>query len=182
MRTSLATTSSNSFSSFFRQLSVQRPGGILFPHELDVENIVFSEPKKNQKGGKYVLISYEGHRLRVQTPPMRAPFGISSFQETPNDWNLYLSFGNMEEDASLQQLYDAVGVIEEKVLASAIDQGAAWFGKPHSDESIRDMFKSSIKMMKEKYPPMLKSKVPLAPDGSKQLVVDLAKLFFFTDQ
>lgn len=146
---------------------------VLLSNEFSISNVSFTEPKKNQMGGHNVLINYNHNGrsgpLIIQTPRIRAPFGIG--RQVPDGggpvrYTLNLSVNN---DGATGQFFELVKSIEEAVLNAGVDLSENWFGKKKSKEVVAELMRSVVKYPKEKdkYDPTVKIKLPYNDKGAQ---------------
>jgi len=94
----------------------------LKPSDMTEQNIVLSAPKDNKSGfGKSVNIRYTGKSFSIQTPKMRAPFGLSKFdaskmQKTGQPATVPAQESLQDDKWSISLAFDVDGV-KEDVLA-----------------------------------------------------------------
>lgn len=129
-------------------------------------DVTFSDVRKNAKGGKAVYLNgVGGQKLIFQLPPMRAPFGLSSFTDESSgrvSYSLPLSLDKPE-------ILEALAKFDARVLDYITENSDALLGKKMSREVIAEgMYKSPVKpSTKEGYAPTLNLKVITnAKDGS----------------
>ena len=134
--------------------------------QFDVNNVVFSNVNKNEKGGKAVYLSLPGkQKLLFQLPAMRAPFGLSNFVDKTSGkptYSLSLDLGNNPEIAAQFRALD------EKVVEFAVANSEAFLGKKYTKEVIREaLYKSPLRKDKDgKYAETLYLKVMTQRDGT----------------
>lgn len=150
---------------------------ILKSNEIDTSKITFSTVKTNKFGGKLVYLNYNRGPLRVQTPKMSLPFGVSRWEDK---FSMELSFGDMAENQRSKQFYDSVKAVEAKVKAEAGSKN--WFKKKLSAEVLENFFKSQLKHSLDeegndsgKYPPRIKTKLVNNDDGFRADFYDSVK-------
>lgn len=82
---------------------------------------------KNTKGGGFIPIMYNGSRLRIQTPEIHLPVGITSYDSKPK---VMVSLRN-ESNEEVQQLVRILDRIDELSLAHVKENHgkAAWSKK-----------------------------------------------------
>src|SRR5210317_1165534 len=98
---------------------------------------------------KIVLSTKDGKPLRITTPRMYMPFGVSGF--TPEvgqtKYNIDFAIKGYDEDGSyMKKFYESIRKIEDMVMDSVIEQSASIFGKPMTKEELEPMFNSNVKM------------------------------------
>jgi len=136
---------------------------------MDSSSIVFSDVKKNMNNaGKTIYINTVGGKARFELPPLRAPFGLSSFTDTTSgrtSYSLELSMDNPDILASFKKF-------EEAVFNHVSQNSQEILGKVYTPDVIKaaDLFKSNIREGKEpgKYAPMLRVKIMTDKNGNFQ--------------
>jgi len=125
--------------------------------DLDISSLTFSALRRNPKGGKMIYINSGNTRTEVELPPMRAPFGLSSFTDQASGNVSYTLNLSIEDPEVLQRLRD----IETLVLNHVTKNSAEILGKVYTADVIKTvLFKSFIQDSKDgKYAPTLKVKV-----------------------
>lgn len=130
---------------------------------LDVQDITFSKKLQNPSvPGRYQV--YVNHaqvprgRWYVQTPMMRAPFGISRDNQFANasgddesvksefkdtKLTLTLSFGSRNPEVEL--LRTKLVELENKLLDHAVENSKEWFGKACTREVVESMFNPLVR-------------------------------------
>lgn len=135
---------------------------VVLGNKLDVNNIEYSDIKTNQSGGKHIFIKGPNQTsLFLQTPIMRVPFGLKTFDENNKRWSLDLSFKNNDKFLKIMQDFN------EKILNDATKKTKKWFNKTNKKEVLQELYSSSVKYSKNretgeidnKYPPTLKLNV-----------------------
>jgi len=152
---------------------------ILFPKEVDLSKLTFSEQKPYKRGGKYVNVLYNSTRFRIQTPPMRIPFGIRKMEESQRiNYDLAMSFD--ENSPQVKEFYDLMVKYDDIIMAQAIP--GSWLEKkgnqPLTPEIARFSYKSNIKRLEKspQFPPLFRCRVQSDQiSGAPSLVVFLDK-------
>lgn len=121
--------------------------------EIHFGKAVHTRPSNN---GKYVETTYRGQRNPVfqlckSSESIRAPFGISA------------PYGGGEGRSDVQlnappELVAKVQELEERLIATAVENTQQWFGRKLDEGTVRAMHSSLIKTS-AKYEPTLKIKV-----------------------
>jgi len=130
--------------------------------DLSVSDIKFSDVRKNSKGGKVVYLNHKaGGKLMLKLPPLRAPFGLSTFTDENTgkvtSTNLPLSVDNPDVAKRLDE-------INKAVLNFVFDHCEEIMGKKMGRETLSEMFKAPFKPSgKEGYSPILNLKVIMDP-------------------
>ena len=77
--------------------------------DLDLKKITFSELRKNKYKGNYFNIYYDGKIPQVKFPKMKAPFGISRFEDPNNNskvnYGLETSLDEKLDNSELTDVY-----------------------------------------------------------------------------
>ena len=122
--------------------------------DFDINQLQFSPPSVNNKQQKTAWVKYQGKRCMIQTPEVTFPFGITSYQNKPeNNKTLALQLDN-------PKFLEVVRAIDAKVLAYVHEHCEAFFGKRYTPEFLEDLFRSNVKYGKDdKYPPTLRIKI-----------------------
>lgn len=140
-------------------------------NEVNPEKWTLSKVRANQSGSKSVYVNFDNHRVNIQTPKMRLPFGISKNQWNDNDRPKYtvdLSF-EKESNDKLDAFHKMLEDIDEFVMKQAIEHCKEWLGKNKlSKELSEELYNSVIRKYKDpqtkeftgKYPDTLKLKLP----------------------
>ena len=138
-------------------------------------NVVFDEPSKNKMGSNVVYLQYNSKILNLQTPWMRAPYGISSMVDdnTKNTkYTLNVSFDNMDPDKdgyneNIKLFYDKMKGLYETLLNAAQKNSKKWLGKQMKLEQVEVLATNIIKFSEktnvkgETYSPTLRMKLPM---------------------
>lgn len=118
-------------------------------------------------GRKICISSPEGKPMRIQTPRMYMPFGISGFVPVtgPTKWNLDFSMkGYDEEDNYVKQFHDTIESTEKSIIEEVSKQSVDIFDKHMSYDELLPMFNSNIKHSPG-HDPKFRVKVDTTPDG-----------------
>ena len=152
------------------------PPSIVLPKEFDIANVSFSDVRALDNGGKIAYIAYNNAPLVVQTPPMKAPFGMSVWEDGKDvKYSLDLSFAGIDGSPKLQAFYDMLDKLDNRLVDDGFENQSAWFkGKKYgSREIVEALYTPMIKHAKDrktgertdKYPPTVKLTVPFR-DGA----------------
>ena len=154
---------------------------VLLPKDVDTRNLVYSLPKAQDMGAKFIRVTYKGEPLVIQTPTLYVPFGISCWpneqqataQNQVKKFSLDLALRDMEGIPAVRELHDMLARIDEQIVDDA------WSGKLQigintkkliSRDVIAAMQNSSIKMPREedvgRYPPNIKIGLPVDENGA----------------
>lgn len=143
--------------------------GVVLYSSFHPSGIHFGPPDRNKNGGKFVpLLSPEGTKKRftIQTPPLSLPFGVSAYREKPEaeiqSYSIDVSFRNVDTDPKAAEFLAKMMELDQKMIQASVENSKVWFGKQKSKDTLEDNYRKLIKAHPEnKYPPVMKIKVPL---------------------
>lgn len=140
------------------------------PTNFDSNNVEASEPRtrKGKDGVDRLLsfIRYEGMPMWLETPWLKAPFGVSSFNkgDTGNiDWSVNLSAqsSGLDSDELITQFFDNLRGMETALIAFGVKYSQIIFGEEHPEAVVSVLFNRFVKQDKEKkYAPRFSPKIP----------------------
>ena len=144
--------------------------------EFDQGKFALGETKMLDNGGKTVYVSYAGSRLRLQTPEMEAPFGITTWSDAnqsdanaPKRYSLDLSFKGMADKKGLATFYEVMAGLDKRLIDEGVANSQSWFKKKiTSKDVVEALYTPLVKYSRdkltgeinEKYAPNIKIKVP----------------------
>lgn len=117
-----------------------------------IDNLNISQYKDNQK---ITLSTKEGKPMRVQTPRLYMPFGISGFTPAVGNtkWNIDFSLkGHDEEGNYVRDFYETIQRVEATVVKAVSEQSEDIFGKTMTVEELLPMFNSNLKHTPDREP------------------------------
>lgn len=139
---------------------------IMYKH-FDASKMSCGAVNKNRAGGNQVPLLYDGKRgsIMVQTPVMRAPFGLSEY--VPENglgeakYSIDVSFSGHQEDSKIAKFMEIVKAVDEHMVTMGVDNSVEWFGKKMSREVVEELYRPLVKESKqpEKYAPTCKCKI-----------------------
>ena len=160
----------------------------IFSKNIDVSKFKYSEPKILTSGAKSVYINYSTGKLRIQTPLMYLPYGVSEggFEDKnakvdptkkEKKYDLTLSFKGHDENPKIETFLNKLKEIETKVIDDAFQNRELWFKDDFDGQKIivTKMFSPIIKVDKDKntgkvvgkYPPTIRFKLPYDNENDK---------------
>lgn len=166
---------------------------VMKPNQVDMNQVVFREPKKvvdkdNKKIGLRVPIYYgnesEMSKFLVQTPKMKVPFGLSSFEG--QNFIIGPQFTgfkeNFENKKDIRQMFEFMENLTNTVIKEIRKNITEWFGKGYTkfdDDQIRTALMWPVIKMSDndKYDPTIKIKFPAFRDQSSGNMVFTTKVF-----
>ena len=116
---------------------------------------------------KLVLSTKDGKPLRITTPRMYMPFGISGFTPEVGQTKYNIDFsmkGYDENDNYVKKFYDTLRAIEDKIIENVASQSEIIFGKAMTKDELASSFNSNIKESADREP-KFRVKVDTTIDG-----------------
>lgn len=141
---------------------------VIKAEQININDITFTSPRANKaNAGKSVYININRMPLRIQTPKMNLPFGVSKWDQSgPVRYNVEMSFNSID-----QEVYNTFAAIEEKFLKFATDNSVDFFKKEMKEDVIKAFYTSSIRPspfevnQDNKYAPRLRCKLDKSDTG-----------------
>jgi len=146
------------------------------PKDINVNNFKYSEVRTLASGAKAVYINYGSSKLRIQTPVMFLPYGVSEGFEADKKekkdkkYNLTLSFKGQDENPKIEVFLNKMKDIEAKIINDAFENREPWFKDDFDGNKafVSRLFSPIIKIDKDKntgkvigkYPPTVNFKLP----------------------
>lgn len=118
-------------------------------------------------GRKISLSNKDGKNVRIQTPRMYMPFGISGFQPQvgATKWNLDFSMKGYDEEGNyVKNFYETLQEVEKRIIEAVSLQSVDIFGKHMSVDELSPMFNSNIKHSPDREP-KFRIRVDTTADG-----------------
>ena len=146
---------------------------VITASNFSIDSVSFGKHKPNLNGGYNIEISVgdSTDETLLQSPKMRAPFGISTDKTNPFKKCIDLSFQGMDTSPSIKSFRTLVEKFDEMVIDYAMKNCKSFFKKELSREIVTDYYYSGIKLSKkEQYSDTFKIKVLfLKPNPEKNL-------------
>ena len=137
------------------------------------DTISFGKHKPNTNGGYNIelTIGNGSEEILIQTPKMRAPFGISTDKTNPFKKSLDISFQGMDVNPSIKSFRDMVERVDKMIIDYALKNSKTFFKKELARDVIAEYYYSGIKLSKkEQYSDTFKFKVLyIKPNPDKNL-------------
>ena len=118
-------------------------------------------------GRKICLSNKDGKNVRIQTPRMYMPFGISGFQPQvgATKWNLDFSMKGYDEEGNyVKNFYETLQEVEKRIIGAVSLQSVDIFGKHMGVDQLSPMFNSNIKHSPDREP-KFRIRVDTTADG-----------------
>jgi hypothetical protein len=146
---------------------------VLTASTFKIDAISFGKHKPNPNGGYNIELTLGNgtEEILIQTPKMKAPFGISADKTNPFKKSLDMSFQGSDANPSMKSFREMI----EKVDAMAIDYGVnnskTFFNKTLNRDVIKEYYSSGIKLSKkEQYSDTFKCRLLfLKPNPDKNM-------------
>jgi hypothetical protein len=163
--------------------------------DIDVSKISFVLGVKRAGRNPPINVKYNGANLQVRLPRIGYPGGCL-VREGETGLKTYTLIGSLkgcdpygkERSAAtddIGKLYNLLTDLENRIIAAAVENSVAWFGKKRSEEAIRDSFKRILSFSTDKvdgeyvpngkYPPSFRVKVPVYDNKVSAEVVDASR-------
>lgn len=139
-------------------------------NEFEPTAIQFSPLAKTSKGGKIVYLSCPPNdRIKIQTPVMSAPFGVSSFDDNGAgipSYSLDASFKGHDTDERIKTFLTKCRQLDEFVLETAVQRSREWFGKQMSRDVVSEFLRKQVREASDptKYAPTTRFKITPASE------------------
>jgi hypothetical protein len=121
--------------------------------EFNPELVEFRPPRVLDHGGKIIGLCYKGGQpLRLQTPEMFVPYGVSPI-ETPSGeqkYSVQLSFLGEDEDVKVAKFHEQMRGLQAKMIQSGVDNSLTWFKKKMAPEVVTEFFTPILKVSRDK--------------------------------
>ena len=116
-----------------------------------LDNLHISEYKDNQK---ITLSTKDGKPMRVQTPRLYMPFGISGFTPPVGNtkWNIDFSMKGHDEEGNVKDFYETLQKTEAAIVEAVRAQSPNIFDREMTTEELLTMFNSNIKHSPDREP------------------------------
>ena len=165
--------------------------GIILAKQFDIKALSLGNLRTLDNGGKMVYLNYRGQPLSVQTPELKAPFGISNWEGTKYTLDVSLA-GHDGSKPGVSKFFQLLSSLDEFMIEQGMANSMSWFKKRLTSPDVVDaLYTRNVKFPKDrttgeitdKYPPTFKMSLPYrdgrfvceAYDGSQERL-DLSTL------
>jgi len=155
--------------------------------KIDLKRVNFPLPKEDKRTSDFVLafVNYtlengKNQVLRIQTPVMQTPFGISkrpnkkNVQVKKNEYTLSLTFKGMEDDENIKMFHEKLSDFDKLLISTAVHHNNKWFSE------IQDLDETLIHKM-SLYKHLVYSHKSKAEDGTVRVYDPALTLSIPTD-
>jgi Family of unknown function (DUF5871) len=147
---------------------------VILAKDFDIKNVRLGNLRTLDNGGKIVYVNYKGKPLIIQTPKLKAPFGLSNWE---GKYSIDLSLSGYDgSNESAATFFRALTALDESMLDEGMANGMAWFKRKMPSKDVVDaLYTRNVKFSKDKntgeitdkYPPTFKVALPFR-DGKFQ--------------
>ena len=129
--------------------------------EFTPSSVVFSKIRKNKNNGRTVYLNGANNsKIQLETPKMRAPFGLSTFTDEASkktSYSLPLSF---DSDPQVEDFMNKMKALDDIIIKMVADNSVEWLGKKYAIPVIKEaLYKPIVSPGKGEYPATMKLKV-----------------------
>jgi len=146
---------------------------VLTATNFSIDTVTFGKHKPNTNGGYNIEISVgdTNNETLIQTPKMRAPFGISTDKTNPFKKSLDVSFQGMDSNQGIKSFRKMIEDMDTMTIDYALKNSETFFKKKLTREVIAEYYYSGIKLSKkEQYSDTFKFKLLfMKPNPEKNL-------------
>ena len=146
---------------------------VLTATNFSVDSVTFGKHKPNTNGGYNIELTVgDGNdEILIQTPKMRAPFGISTDKTNPFKKSLDVSFQGLDKNEGIKSFRSLIEKMDASIINYALNNSETFFKKKLTREVIAEYYYSGIKVSKKKeYSDTFKFKVLfMKPNPEKNL-------------
>jgi hypothetical protein len=147
---------------------------VIMAKDFDIKHIKLGSLRTLDNGGKVVYVNYKDRPLILQTPKLKAPFGLSNWE---GKYSLDLSLAGY--DGSVENtttFFNVLSQLDEFMLEQGLANGMSWFKRKMASKDVVDaLYTRNVKFPKDrttgeitdKYPPTFKLSLPTR-DGKFQ--------------
>lgn len=150
-------------------------GTIFKPDNFDPSQFTFTTAKANNYGGKAAYVNFDKHRIRIESPKMYVPWGLSTYPKddpNPQSYSINMSFPK-EMDPTSQKFHDLLEQYDDMVVKASVENSQDWLGRKTMKEDMARGFYSSLLYKHKdpegnitgKYPDSLSLKIRKNNDG-----------------
>lgn len=139
---------------------------VLIPKELNIDEIQYSNPQSNIRGGQSIFITHKDQKLFIQTPKCVCEAGITNYTTSNGDTIQSLSL-NLNTTTLSNELFSAfLKDLDEKNIQYAEKNSLRWFKKYLARDVVSSMYNNQV------FNDSLKIKIPTKNGTFDGLVFD----------
>ena len=158
---------------FYSSPKQKQMAKVLTASDFKTDMITFNKNKPNTNGGFNCELTFGNgtDELVLQSPKMRAPFGIGSAKQNPFKKSLDVSFQGMDKNKSIAAFREMIEAVDKMAIDYALKNSETFFKKQLSREVLSEYYYSGIKISKkQEYSDTFKFKILyLKPNPEKNL-------------
>ena len=154
---------------------------IISTRNIDINRISFVVGQAKNGRNPAINIKYDGQNLALRLPRLKFPGGVLVREGEDGKMGYTLmatllgcdpySKERANDSDDIGKLYNFLKDLEAKIIEAAVENSKKWFGRPRSEEAVKDGFKSLMRLSVDKvggeyvpngkYPPSMTLKVPV---------------------
>ena len=108
------------------------------PEDVNLSNLIFSEPKLNASGGRTIYIKNGVRRIYMMTPKSQMPFGIQEYISDCKRYSIHTLLQQTDFKLFLQKL-------DSFIINRATDNSELWFGKQIDLQTVKGLYNPCLK-------------------------------------
>ena len=117
----------------------------------DVNTVTFGKHKPNANGGYNIdlTVGDGSNEILLQTPKMRAPFGIGTDKTNPFKRTLDVSFQGQDQSESVKSFRNIIEKLDAYTIEYAAKNCETFFKKKLATDVLKEYYSSNIKISKK---------------------------------
>lgn len=121
-------------------------GTIYKADAFDPKDFTFAAVKENKFGGKFSPVHCDKHTIRIETPKMLVPFGLSTYPRgDPNPQSYYINLQFPREMGERMQVFhDKLDEFDNIVRKTAMKRSSDWLGRKTLKENLAREYHSTF--------------------------------------
>lgn len=151
---------------------------IMKPEQININALVYSQPKSNTIGGQTVFINDQNrNKIRIHIPKCYLPFGVSEFNQKYS-----INFSLNSDSEEMQKFKKFLTEFDNENINQAVKNTESWFKKKYNKLTATELYNPCIKQTNANYPPNFKAKLILKDGRFEGTIYDTEKNEISIDQ